>query len=266
MRSSSSTRVRQHHCQPGFVRVVHSMHSRQISRMSLRSRQMNEFDSLLQLLGLLQLEVCFPGPASASGTGLSCVPTCKMEAVCPHVPFRLTGVFLALAFLLAFPFLAPLTPFPSCLSLAHCPFGADVSGVVIGSLCQRPLSYVSTQSLVRLTICQGNHFQEITVGCWRVFHHSRHLGRLLEVCTSGNSVLCSFSQDASTSPRSRQSLCIFSHLARGLRIPLKSAAVRFPPLPSCSSLSSRHATNPKRPGTKDTRDRALPSHFVMSKA
>ena len=78
----------------------------------------------------------------------------------------------------------------------------------------------------------------------------------------------SFPQEASMSPRSRPSLCIFSHLGRGLRTPLKSAAVRFPPLPSHSSLSTRHASNPKRRGTMETRERerALPPPFVMRKA
>ena len=37
---------------------------------------------------------------------------------------------------------------------------------------------------------------------------------------------------ARMSPKSRPSLYIFSHLARGLKIPLRSAAARFPPLPS----------------------------------
>ena len=97
-------------------------------------------------------------------------------------------------------------PWPSLILLflpfrfvpCTCPIsiGADVSGVVCRPrssqvfLCQRPLSHVRTQGLVRLTICQGNHFQEVTVGCQCVFHHSRHLDRLLEVCTCGNSAPC----------------------------------------------------------------------------
>ena len=201
-------------------------------------------------------------PALASNKGF----------VCPRVSFRLLVVFLALAFLFAFPFLALLTPFPQCLSFAQYPSALTCQESCAAQghhrfLCQRPLSHVSRHGLVRLAICQGNHFQEITVGCWRVFHHSRYLDRLLEVCTAAIlNCATSFSQEASMSPRSRPSLCIFSHLARGLRIPLKSTSVRFPPLPSYSSLSTRHANNPKRRGTKGTRDRALPSHFVMSKA
>ena len=49
--------------------------------------------------------------------------------------------------------------------------------------------------------------------------------------------------------------CASSHLLPSgtwVEVPLKSAAVRFPPLPSCSSLRTRHAFNPKRRGTKDT--------------
>ena len=61
--------------------------------------------------------------------------------------------------------------------------------VVVGSLCQRPLPHIRTQGLLKLTISEGNHFQEITAG-WRMFHHRRHLERLPEVCTCGRSVLC----------------------------------------------------------------------------
>ena len=88
-----------------------SVHSRRISRTSLRSRQMNGFDSMLRLLELQQLEACFLGPSSASGTGpflclhLPQYPTLanKIGIVCPRVYCRFTVVFLALAFLLAIP-------------------------------------------------------------------------------------------------------------------------------------------------------------------
>ena len=59
------------------------------------------------------------------------------------------------------------------------------------------------------------------------------------------------------SPRTRPSRCIFSYLARGLRTPLSSAAIRLPPLPSYSSVSTRHASSPERQRTKETRDRAF---------
>ena len=37
--------------------------------------------------------------------------------------------------------------------------------------------------------------------------------------------------------------------------------MRFPPFPSYSSLSTRHDSSPKRRGTRETRERALPSHL-----
>ena len=155
-------------------------------------------------------------------------------------PFDSLLSFLPLPFSFPFPFL-PFLPFPIVPFTCPMSIGADVSGVVCRPRSSQVLgasghsSHVSTQGLVRLTICQRNHFQEITVGCCRVFHHRRYLDRsapaaILHCATS-------FSQEASMSPWSRPSLCIFFHLARGLRIPLKSAAVRFPPLPSRSSSS-----------------------------
>ena len=44
-------------------------------------------------------------------------------------------------------------------------------------------------------------------------------------------------------------------------MPLRSAATRFPPSSSYSSLSTRHASSPGRRGTGGTREGALPSHF-----
>ena len=160
MRSSSGTRVRLHHCQPGFARFVHAMHSRRLPRKNLRSRQMIGCGSLLQLLELLQLEVGFLGPSSASGTVLSCVSTCHSTHTRQQHRNHLSTRFLSLHRCLSCPWLSPCLslscpshPFPSCLT---------------DSLCQRPHSHVSTQGVVRLTIRQGNHFQEIAVGCRRV--------------------------------------------------------------------------------------------------
>ena len=47
------------------------------------------------------------------------------------------------------------------------------------------------------------------------------------------------------SPKTRSSLHIFSHLARGLRIPLRSSAIRLSPVPSYSSFSTRHVSSPE---------------------
>ena len=100
-------------------------------------------------------------------------------------------VFFIFASLLAFTSIALPTLSPSCLSLVRRPLALTCQVPPdVGSLCQCPLSHRRTQGLVRLAICQGNPFQEITVNCWCVFHHGRHLNRLLEVCTCGNSVLC----------------------------------------------------------------------------
>ena len=72
------------------------MHSRRISRMSLRSRQARGFDSLLQLFELLQSEVCFLGPFSATGTGLSCLSTCHSTHSHQQNRNRLSTRFLSL--------------------------------------------------------------------------------------------------------------------------------------------------------------------------
>ena len=97
MGSSPGTHVHLHHCQPEVVRFVNSVRSRQVSRMSLRSRHTNEFDSLLQLLGLLQLKVCFLDPSSASSTWLSYVTTCH-NTVFKTRPFALKSAQILLMF------------------------------------------------------------------------------------------------------------------------------------------------------------------------
>ena len=61
MRSFLGKRVRLHRCQPRFVRPVLSVRSQQISRMHLRLAETIEPDALLQLLEMLQLEVCSLG-------------------------------------------------------------------------------------------------------------------------------------------------------------------------------------------------------------
>ena len=87
------------------------------------------------------------------------------------------------------------------------------------------MSHVSAQGLVNLTNCQGTDFRETTISCWRVIScwRSAHAAILYWAP--------SFSQDASMSPRLRPSLNILSNLARGLMIPLRGAAIRFPTLP-----------------------------------
>ena len=59
---------------------------------------------------------------------------------------------------------------------------------------------------------------------------------------------------------------MFFHFQRGFRMPLKSAAGLLPPLPSCSSSSTRHASMPYRRGTSVTKERPVPSHLVMNRA
>ena len=201
----------------------------------------------------------------------------KIGIVCPRVSFRL-AVYLSCPWLSPCLSLScPCYPFPSCLSLAQypsaltCPGSCAAQGhhrftVPASTLGRKHARLGKTHDLPREPL-SGDHGKLVA----RVPSQS-----LLEPLAGGlhpPAVLycaTSFSQEASMSPRSRPSLCIYSHLARGLRIPLKSAAVRCPPLlllpPPYSSLSTRRTSSPKRRGTKDTRDRALPSHFVMSKA
>ena len=184
---------------------------------------------------------------------------------------RFNIVSLAFAFHLSVPVFLSCT-FPCCPSLARrpsvptCP-ASCAPKIVEGSLCQCPLWHVRAQGSARRTNCQGSHFQKFTQSCWRVFHQRCYLDRLLEVCTCGDSALCNLFFPGSERVTKVTSLVIhlFSHLARGLRMPLKRAAIRCPPLPSYTSLSARHASRPCRRGMSETRDRAWPSHFFTSK-
>ena len=155
---------------------------------------------------------------------------------------------LAFSFLLAFLFLALLTLSLRSFLLPDVHRCRRVKShvlptVVVGSLCQCPLPHIRAQGLARLTIREGNHIQEITAG-WRLSPHSRHLERLPD-CTCGNSVLCKvfLTRSKHFHPSRDLRKTSFSHLARGLRMPLKRAAVRIPPLPSYSSLG--HSRNLK---------------------
>ena len=116
LRSSLGTRVHLHRCQPGCARFVHSVRSRQVSRMSHHSRQTNGFDSLLQLHENLQLEVCSLGPSSASDTGHASVSTCHSTRTHSSAKERnrLSPCFLSAHCCLPCPCLSP------CLSLS-CP-------------------------------------------------------------------------------------------------------------------------------------------------
>ena len=147
MRSLLGKRVSLHRCRPGFSSSDHSIHSQQISRKNLHRVDMIELVSLLQPLELLQLEVCFLHPSSASCTGLSCDPTChstrtrqqnRKESSVHTFVFRFTVVFLAFAFRLAFPLFALLT-----LSFRAFHLPDDESHVlptiVVGSLRRRDL-------------------------------------------------------------------------------------------------------------------------------
>ena len=145
----------------------HSMHSQQISRMNRHLAETIEPGSLLQLRELLQLEVCSLSPSSASCTGLASAPTCHSTCTRQQKRKHLSTCFLSLHHCLSFSCLCPYLPFLA-LSLRACVRGRVPPKVIIVSLCQRTHSHASTRSLVRLTICQGNHLQEITVGCWRV--------------------------------------------------------------------------------------------------
>ena len=177
MLTSSGTGVHLHRCQPGFVRPVHTL-------------QLDTCPLVLLLLPTLSFLVSPLATVPALASKIRYRPsTCFLSTHC--------SLFLLLLFSLPFPFLLFL-PFPFVPFTCPMSIGPDVSGAmcrprsswVVGSLRQSPHSHVSTQGLVRLTICQENHFLEITVGCCRVLRHSRYLDRLLEVCTCGNSALC----------------------------------------------------------------------------
>ena len=223
MRNPSGKRVRLRH-RPGFAHSVLSRKNLHLRRL-VHLTKMIGLDSPSQVLALRLLVI----------------------------PLRFTVVSLPLAFLLSFP-LSCLSCL-ACLSLGalhlpvvhlcQCPESC-VAQIVASSVCKCHLSHVRTQGLISFALCPGNHFQEITVSCWCMFHHNCYLDSLLEVCVSEATRYCatSFRQEASRSTRSRPSLYIFSHLARGLRMPLKSAAVRFPSLPSYSSFTTRHGSRP----------------------
>ena len=154
----------------------HSLH--RLRHCVHRLVEMIGLDPLMQTLELSQPEVCFLGPSSA-GNRLSTLSLSHHRCL-SCLPFSSPFHFLPFSF-------APCT----------CPMtiGADESRAMCcppssKHLCASVHSRTCTQVSARLTICQGNHFQEITVGCCRMFHHNRHSDRLPEVCTCGNSVLC----------------------------------------------------------------------------
>ena len=97
-----------------------------------------------------------------------------------------------------------------------------------------------------------------------MFHHGRYLDRLLEVCPCGNSVLCNVCLPGSKHVTKVASLAVHL-LPCGTCVEATSSRALLSDFPSYSSLRTRHASNPKRRGPTDTRERALPSHFVMSK-
>ena len=182
--------------EPGFSRSVHARRSRETPRM-YRPHQIRS-DSPSQPLEPLRPEVCLVGPSSASGP--SCVPTCHSTHTRQRSLRHLSGHFLSLHHFLSCPCLSPFLAFAfvnfsidashlpdvhrCCRVLRHVP-----AKIVKGSLCESPFSHVSAQDLEILTNCHGNDVHEITVGCWRVFHHGCHLNRLLDICACGDSVL-----------------------------------------------------------------------------
>ena len=98
----------------------------------------------------------------------------------PHSPAKSGSSVCACLFASPFSFLPlpflflpvspfPLTPFSCPMLTCHEP--CAVQGRRRFSVPVSTLSYEGTQGLVSLTISQRNDFQEITVSCWRVFHH-----------------------------------------------------------------------------------------------
>ena len=175
----------------------------------------------------------------------------KIRIVCPRVSFRFT-----VAFLLAFPFLAllplslrafhlpknpsALTCQGSCAAQGHHRFSVPAS-----TLAREHARLGKTHDLPRETL-SGDHGRLLARAPSQSLLGPPAGGpHMRQFCNCATS----FTQEASMSPRSRPSLYIFPYLVRGSRIPFTSAAVRFPPLPSYSSLSTRHASNPKRRGT-----------------
>ena len=168
MQSPSGKRVHLRHYRPGFAHSVHSMLPQQISRRNLRQVELIGLDSLLQPLVLLQPKVCLLDLSSASCTETSCDPTCHNTRTRQHNRKRLSPSLHRRRSCLC---LSPFLPF-SCLSYLfpgalHLPdvhrrrrvWSRVPPKIVVGSLCQCPLSHVRTQGLVSLVICQGNHFQ-----------------------------------------------------------------------------------------------------------
>ena len=139
--------------------------------------------------------------------------------------------FLPLPFSLPFPFL-PFLPFPfvpftcpmsaltcqgSCAAQGHHRFSVPAS-----TLARKHARLGKTHGLPREPL-SGDHGRLLA----RVPSQSL-LGPLAGgLCLRQFCTVHVFSQEASMSPRSRASLYIFSYLARGLRIPLKSAAADF---------------------------------------
>ena len=164
--------------------------------------------------------------------------------------------------------LLPFLPFlRSCLSLVRRPLALTCQGPFdVGSLCQCPLSRTDArQVLVRLAICQGNHFQEMTVKCWCVFPHGRNLNRLPEALHLRQ--LCTAQRLSPRKQRCHQgrvssSLFVSFHLAFVLRIPLKSATVRFPPLPYTLFLEHSPCLKPQSRRTSETREKTLCLHTM----
>ena len=209
------------------------------------------------VLGLLPALGFLVSPLATAPTLAS-----KRRIVCPRVSFRFTVVFLALTTLSLRAFHLPKNPSAltcqgSCAAQSHHRFSVPAS-----TLARKHARLGKTHDLPREPL-SGDHGRLLARAPSQSLLGPPAGGpHMLQICNCATS----FTQEASMSPRSRPSLYIFSYLLRGSRIPFTSAAVRFPPLPSCSTLSTRHASNPKRRKNKETRDRALPSHFVMSKA
>ena len=230
--------------------------------------------SLSKLLDPLQPEVCLLDLSPASCTGPFCDPTCHSTHTRQQNRDRLSFVsplsLLPLPFSFPFPFL-PFLPFS--LVTLHLPdvhrrrrvWSRVSPKIVVGSLCPCPLSHVRTQGLVGLTICQGNHVQEITVSCWCVFHHSRFLDRLLEVCICGNSVLHNVFL-----PRSEH---VTKVAPFAVHLILSGTWVEDSSQEHCCAISTfalvlffEHSPCFKAMTSRNQRDQRQSLHFVMSKA
>ena len=218
--SPSGKRVPLRRDRPGFVHSVHLTLPQQTSRKHLCQAEMIRLQSRSQLLEPLQREVCLLDLSSAPCTGLSCDPTCHRPTLAGKIGIVSPSLHRCLscpAFLLSFPFL-PFLPFPH--GALHLPdvhrrrrvWSRVSSMIVVGSLCQCPVSHVHTQGLIIPTICQGNHFQEITVSCWCACSITIATWAACWRSVPAATLYCatSFFQEASMLPKSRPSLCIFS--------------------------------------------------------